>query len=60
MGGKDAIEAKLATFSSPKNYEIEDFIHNKAIGFATGKLSITYLVNDEETGSILGYFTLLE
>jgi hypothetical protein len=58
MGGKDAIEAKLATFSSPKNSEIEDFIHNKAIGFATGKLSITYLVNDEETGSILGYFTI--
>ena len=58
IGGKNAVEAKLATFSSPKNPEIEDFIRNKAIEFATGKLSITYLVNDEETGNILGYFTL--
>ena len=58
MGGSDVIEHKLATFSSPKNPEIEDFIKNKAINFATGKLSITYLVNDEDTGNILGYFTL--
>ena len=46
MGGSEVIEHKLATFSSPKNPEIEDFIRNKAISFATGKLSITYLVND--------------
>ena len=58
LGGSDVIEHKLATFSSPKNPEIEDFIHNKAINFATGKLSITYLVNDDDTGNILGYFTL--
>ena len=58
LGGSDVVEQKLATFSSPKNPEIEEFIRNKAIGFATGKLSITYLVNDEETGNILGYFTL--
>ena len=58
LGGSDVIEHKLATFSSPKNPEIEDFIRNKAINFATGKLSITYLVNDDDTGNILGYFTL--
>ncbi|WP_297967940.1 hypothetical protein [uncultured Anaerovibrio sp.] len=58
MGGNEVIEHKLATFSSPKNPEIEDFIRNKAIRFATGKLSITYLVYDEDTGNILGYFTL--
>ncbi|WP_051192398.1 hypothetical protein [Butyrivibrio sp. VCB2001] len=58
LGGSDVIEHKLATFSSPKNPEIEDFIRNKAISFATGKLSITYLVNDDDTGNILGYFTL--
>ena len=46
MGGSEVIEHKLATFSSPKNPEIEDFIRKKAISFATGKLSITYLVND--------------
>jgi hypothetical protein len=48
----------LATFSSPHNPSIEDFIHNKAIDFAKGKLSVTYLVNDKDTGNILGYFTL--
>ena len=58
LGGGDVVEQKLATFSSPKNPEIEAFIRDKAISFAIGKLSITYLVNDEETGSILGYFTL--
>ncbi len=58
LGGKDIVEGKLATFSSPKNPEIEDFIRNKAIIFATGKLSITYLVNDEDTGNILGFFKL--
>ena len=58
MGGREVLELKLATFSSPKNPEIEDFIRNKAISFATGKLSITYLVNDENTGNILGYFAL--
>ena len=58
LGGREVLEQKLATFSSPKNPEIEDFIHNKAISFAIGKLSITYLVNDEESGNILGYFTL--
>ena len=38
MGGSDVIEHKLATFSSPKNPEIEDFLeqgdklrHRKAI-----------------------------
>ena len=57
-GGIEVVENKLATFSSPKNPEIEDFIRNKAVSFATGKLSITYIVYDEDTGNILGYFTL--
>ncbi|MBR5338415.1 MAG: GNAT family acetyltransferase [Lachnospiraceae bacterium] len=58
LGGSSVIEHKLATFSSPNNPEIEEFIRNKAIGFANGKLSITYLVNDEDTGNVLGFFTL--
>ena len=43
MGGSAVIEHKLATFSSPKNPEIEDFIRNKAISFATGKLSMFFI-----------------
>lgn len=57
-GGAGQLQADLSTFSSPQNAEIEDFIRNKAIGFATGKLSITYLVNNSETGDIVGFFTL--
>ena len=57
-GGVEQLQADLSTFSSPQNPEIEDFIHHKAIDFATGKLSITYLVNNAETGDILGFFTL--
>ena len=58
LGGIDVIEHKLATFSSPRNKEIEEFIRNKAISFATGKLSVTYIVSNEDNGNILGYFTL--
>ncbi|MBP3802847.1 MAG: GNAT family acetyltransferase [Oribacterium sp.] len=58
IGGSDVIEHKLATFSSPKNPEIENFIKYRAISFAIGKLSITYLVNDDQAGNILGYFTI--
>ena len=43
LGGSEVIEHKLATFSSPKNPEIEDFIRNKAISFATGKLSMFFI-----------------
>ncbi len=39
MGGSEVLALKLAAFSSPKNPEIEDFIRNKAISFATGKSS---------------------
>ena len=37
MGDSDVIEHKLATFSSPKNPEIEEFIRDKAISFAIEK-----------------------
>lgn len=58
MGGSNVIKQKLATFSSPKNKEIEEFIRDKAETFAKGKLSITYIVSDVENGNLLGYFTL--
>ena len=31
IDGSEVIEHKLATFSSPNNPEIEDFIRNKAV-----------------------------
>ncbi len=41
-------ETQWRVFSSEKSRNV----------FATGKLSITYLVDDGDTGEILGYFTL--
>ena len=57
-GGEIDMQEDLSAFSSPMNQEIEDFIHNKAIDFAKRKLSITYLLTDEDDGQLLAYFTL--
>ena len=46
LGGSDVVEQKLATFSSPKNPEIEEFIRDKAISFAIGKLRIATASDD--------------
>lgn len=58
MAGEEELRNDLAAFSCNQNKEIEIFLKEKAIDFAKRKLSITYLVNDEEDGEILGYFTL--
>lgn len=55
--GEDEVRSILSDFSCPMNAEIEDFLHNKAIDFAKRKMSISYLVfNDEQ--QLVGYFTL--
>ena len=36
----------LQDFRSPKNFEIESFLHNKAIDFVRRKLAVTYVVLD--------------
>lgn len=38
--------------------DVEDFLKNNALQFAKEKKSVTYLVCDEDDGSLLGYFTL--
>lgn len=40
------------------NPDIEDFLKRNAVQFAREKKSVTYLVCDEEDGSLLGYFTI--
>ena len=40
------------------NFEIEHFLKNNAVQFAKEKKSITYVVGDQNSGSLLGYFTL--
>jgi hypothetical protein len=55
--GEDEVKCELLDFSCSKNREIDEFIHKSAIEFAKRKMSITYLVFDEE-GQISAYFTL--
>ena len=40
------------------NPDIEHFIRYNAIPFARQKISVSYIVGDEEDGAVLGYFTL--
>lgn len=56
--GIDEVVKGIASFSCPKNQEIENFLHKNAIEFARRKLSITYLLLDNSDGEIVGYFTL--
>ena len=56
--GEEELELILSEFISQKNDEIQIFLKDKAIEFAKKKLSITYLVTDNENGELLGYFTL--
>lgn len=55
--GEDAVEAALSKFSCLKNREIEKFVKNNAVIFAKKKMSITYLVYDEN-GEFAAIFTL--
>lgn len=56
--GEDKLKNRLSVFSCPANPEIDNFLKANAVEFAKRKLSITYLVFDENDGQILGYFTL--
>lgn len=55
--GEEALKRILSDFSCPLNEEVEHFVRNNALEFAKKKISITYLVIDEE-GRIAGIFTL--
>lgn len=55
--GEEFVQKTIDEFSCPKNPEIENFLHYKAIEFAKRKLSITYLVFNEQM-QLVGYFTL--
>jgi hypothetical protein len=50
----------LSSFSCPQNLDVEDFLvnPNKAIRFETTENSRTYIILDDETANILGYFSL--
>lgn len=63
--GINATEAVIADFSTKRsdgnnslNPDIEIFLKNSAIQFAREKKAVTYLVCDEDDGSLLGYFSI--
>jgi len=56
--GEERLNNRLSAFSCPANMEIDNFLKLNALNFAKRKLSITYLIFDENDGQILGYFTL--
>ncbi|MCI9020490.1 MAG: GNAT family acetyltransferase [Eubacterium sp.] len=56
--GEKKLNDRLSAFSCPANMEIDHFLKVNALNFAKRKLSITYLIFDENDGQILGYFTL--
>lgn len=53
-----ALKVALSYFRCSKNKDVEKFLHENAIDFAIQKKSITYIVFDDESAYILGYFTL--
>ena len=58
MMGEEALAIFIQSFSCPKNREVEDFLKNKARHSSRLSSSMTYLVWDDETKELLGYFTL--
>ena len=65
--GEDSVREILSDFSCEVkrdgesvslNPDIEHFIKNNAIQFARQKISVSYIVGDEEDGAVLGYFTI--
>ncbi len=46
--GEDNAQERLSAFSSPKNAEIEEFVHKSALEFTKRKITITHLlINDD-------------
>ena len=66
--GEEGINALVSDFTTARmnedgltenlNPDIEEFLKKDALQFAKEKKSITYLVCDEDDGSLLGYFTI--
>lgn len=55
--GEDVTKSILSEFSCSRNKEIERFVRQNAIEFAKKKMSVTYLVYDENV-SLAAIFTL--
>lgn len=58
MLGEDVVRSILSDFSCYKNLDVEKFFKLQAVEFSKKYQSITYLVFNNETRVLLGYFTL--
>ena len=56
--GEEKVREDLSFFSCPINPKIENFVRNRAIDFSKRKVSITYIVVDDDDGEIVGFFAL--
>lgn len=50
--------ALLSEFSSPKNADVEHFLHTNAVEFTKKSQSVTYLVFADDTAELVGYFSV--
>jgi len=55
--GEERLLSILSDFSCPLNPEVENFVKNNAIEFARKKMSLTYLIVDDDS-AIQAIFTL--
>ena len=58
--GEDGLNAILSSYSCPRNSDIEDFLHHKALTFSRQGLAKTHLVFASYKGKpvLVGYFAL--
>jgi hypothetical protein len=57
--GESAVVGFIKKFSCPLNMEVEDFLKNKAMQSSRLSASQTYLVIDDDTYQLQGYYTLV-
>lgn len=56
--GEEGIKNIFSDFSCPKNPDVEYFLLHNAIEFTKKDQSITYLVFDNNDGTLVGYFSI--
>lgn len=57
--GEEAVQPFLSSFVCPRNKDVEEFLHSKAVQFARQRLAMTYLVFALGIqNELVGYFTL--
>lgn len=56
--GEPALVRLLSDFSCPRNMDVEHFLKRSAIEFTKKNQSVTYLVFSNDTGELVGYFSI--